>query len=53
LIFLRRKRTDQVLCRNNSGSFAILAAMRRASFLVSNFAADRRPGFILEIDIRE
>jgi hypothetical protein len=30
--------------RNSSGSLAIFAAIRRASSLVSNFAADRRPG---------
>jgi hypothetical protein len=30
--------------RTNSGSFAIFAAIRRASSLVSIFAADRRPG---------
>jgi hypothetical protein len=30
--------------RNSSGSFAIFAAIRRASSGVSSFAADRRPG---------
>ena len=30
--------------RNSSGSFATLAAIRRASSFVSNLAADRRPG---------
>ena len=30
--------------RNSSGSFAILTAIRRASSLLNNFAADRRPG---------
>jgi hypothetical protein len=30
--------------RNSSGSFAIFAAIRRASSLVSIFAADRRSG---------
>jgi len=30
--------------RNNSGSFAILAAIRRASSLESNFTADLLPG---------
>ena len=29
---------------NSSGSFATLAAIRRASSFVSNLAADRRPG---------
>jgi hypothetical protein len=29
---------------NNSGSFAIFAAIRLALSLVSSFAADRRPG---------
>jgi hypothetical protein len=29
---------------SNSGSLAMLAAMRLASSFVSNFAADRRPG---------
>jgi hypothetical protein len=32
--------------RNNSGSLAIFAAIRRASSLVNNLAADRRPGSI-------
>jgi hypothetical protein len=40
--FLARKRTDQVLRCNNSGSLAIFAAIRRASSLLSNFAADRQ-----------
>jgi hypothetical protein len=31
--------------RNNSGSLATLAAIRRASSLVSSLAADRRPSF--------
>jgi len=31
-------------CRNSSGSLAMFAAIRRASSLVSNFAAERRPG---------
>jgi hypothetical protein len=37
------------------GSFyaARTGAIRRASSLVSSLAADRRPGFILEIDIGE
>ena len=35
--------------RNTSGSFAILAAIRRASSFVSSLAAERRPGLILEI----
>jgi hypothetical protein len=30
--------------RNNSGNFAIFAAIRRASSWLSNFAAERRPG---------
>jgi hypothetical protein len=30
--------------RNSSGSFAIFAAIRRASSLASSSAADRRPG---------
>jgi hypothetical protein len=30
--------------RKSSGSLAMFAAMRRASFLLSNLAADRRPG---------
>jgi hypothetical protein len=30
--------------RNSSGSLAIFAAIRRASSLLSNLAADRRPG---------
>jgi hypothetical protein len=30
--------------RNNSGSFAMFAAILRASSFVSNFAAVRRPG---------
>jgi hypothetical protein len=30
--------------RSNSGSFAMFAAIRRASSLVSSLAADRRPG---------
>ena len=30
--------------RTNSGSLAMFAAMRLASSLLSNFAADRRPG---------
>jgi len=29
--------------RNNFGNFAMFAAIRRASSLVSNFAAERRP----------
>ena len=37
------------MCRpNNSGSFAMFAAIRRASSLVSNSAVDRRPWLILE-----
>jgi hypothetical protein len=40
------------LC-NRCGSFAIFAAIRRASSLLSNLAADRSPRLILEIDIRE
>jgi hypothetical protein len=32
------------LGRNNSGSFAIFTAIRRASSWVSSFAADRGPG---------
>jgi hypothetical protein len=35
------------LRRTNSGSLAIFAAIRRASSLVSNLAADRRPGPLL------
>jgi hypothetical protein len=30
--------------RNNIGNFAIFAAILRASSLLSNLAADRRPG---------
>ena len=35
---------DRQGLRNSSGSLAIFAAIRRASFLLSNLAADRRPG---------
>jgi hypothetical protein len=31
--------------RNSSGSSAIFAAIRRGSSLLTNFAADRPPGF--------
>jgi hypothetical protein len=41
--FFARKRTDQVLPCNNSGSLAILAAILLASSLLSNLAAERRP----------
>ena len=37
---------------SSSGSLAMLAAMRRASSLVSSLAADRRPGFSSVIDLR-
>ena len=30
--------------RNSSGNFAMFAAIRRASSLLSSLAADRRPG---------
>ena len=36
-------------CAADSGSLAMLAAMRRASSRVSRFAAERRP-FLLEMD---
>ena len=39
--------------RSRSGSLAIFAAIRRASSLVSNLAADRRPRLILKIDVAE
>ena len=39
-----RNRHVYHLRRTNSGSFAIFAAIRRASSLVSGFAAVRRPG---------
>jgi hypothetical protein len=35
---------DHRFFRTNSGSFAILAAIRRASSRVMRLAADRRPG---------
>ena len=38
---------------SSSGSFAIFAAIPRASSLVSNFAADRRTRLIFEIDVSE
>src|SRR5262245_37848128 len=41
------------LRRTSSGSLAIFAAIRRATYFVSSLAADRRPGLILEIDIRQ
>ena len=37
----------------NTGSSAIFAAILRASSLLSNLAAERRPGSFLEIDIRK
>jgi hypothetical protein len=37
--------------RNSSGSLAMLAAMRLASSLVSNFAADRRSGSFRIMDV--
>jgi hypothetical protein len=40
----KRRRRDCYVQRNNSGSLAKLAAMRRASSLVSILATDRRPG---------
>ena len=42
----------QVL-RNSSGNLAKLTVIRRASSLVGSLATDRRPGFFLEIDIRQ
>ena len=39
--------------RSSSGNLAKLAAMRRASSLVSSLAAERPTGFVLEIDIGE
>jgi hypothetical protein len=38
-----RPRVIQSFC-NSSGNLATLAAMRRASSLLSSFAAERRPG---------
>jgi len=38
---------------SSSGSFAMFAAIRRASSLLSILAADRRPGSFLEIEITE
>ena len=43
---------DRVL-RNSSGSFAIFAAIRRASSLLSNLAAESSAGLILEIDVAQ
>ena len=39
--------------RSASGSFAIFAAIRRASSLVSSLAADRRPGSSWKVDVSE
>jgi hypothetical protein len=41
-----RQALDGALTRTNSRSFATLAAIRLASSLVSNLAADRRPGLL-------
>jgi hypothetical protein len=46
-------KADMCGATNNPGSLAIFAAIRRASSLLSNSAADRRPRLILEIDISE
>jgi hypothetical protein len=46
-----RRHLGQVL-RNSSGSLAVFVAIRRASSLVSNLAADL-PGLFFVIDIRE
>jgi hypothetical protein len=43
--------SEQVPCflaQRRAGSFAMIAAIRRASSLVSSLATERRPGFILE-----
>jgi hypothetical protein len=39
-----RRRFAHYVLRNKSGSLTIFTALRRALSLVSNFAADRRPG---------
>ena len=39
--------------RSNSGSLAMLAAMRRASSRVSRVVAERRCGFIVKVEIAE
>jgi hypothetical protein len=41
------------LAANNSGSLAIFARDPPRLIALSNLAADRRPGSLLEIDIRE
>ena len=40
-----------ILRPSNPGSFAMFTAIRRASSLVSSFAAARRPGSSSEIDV--
>jgi hypothetical protein len=40
-----------VVYRNSSGTFAIFAAIRRASARVSSLAAERRARLVLEIDV--
>jgi hypothetical protein len=47
LCFLNISSYGPALPRAHCGSFAIFAAIRRASSLVSNLAADRRPAYPL------
>jgi hypothetical protein len=50
---LRYANTSIRPCVAGSGSLAMLAAMRRASYVVSSLAAERRPRLVLEIDVGE
>jgi len=51
--FLANARSYFYALRNSSGSFAIFAAIRRASSLLSNLAAESSAGLILEIDVAQ